>query len=124
MDERELAQSVAPCGLVCGVCRHARNGCKGCRDGGGSAECHQRACAAAKGLDGCWQCGEFPCEEGFFVDDAWKGLCIASVRAVKAEGPARCAERVASRLGRVVEYGDYRFKDPAEILAALGVDAP
>lgn len=32
---------------------------KPCRAGGGSPECQVRACSLAKGLEGCWECGEF-----------------------------------------------------------------
>ncbi len=32
---------------------------KTCRGGGGRPDCGIRACCREKGIDGCWQCGEF-----------------------------------------------------------------
>lgn len=32
---------------------------KPCRAGGGSPDCQIRKCVKDKGLDGCWQCGDF-----------------------------------------------------------------
>lgn len=33
MSNKDLIDSVAYCGLVCGVCAHASKGCIGCRSG-------------------------------------------------------------------------------------------
>lgn len=33
-----------------------------CREGGGIPQCSIRACAVAKGVRVCFDCGEFPCE--------------------------------------------------------------
>ena len=30
-----------------------------CREGGGSQRCNIRACCLEKGVEGCWECGEF-----------------------------------------------------------------
>ena len=120
----EAAGAVAPCGLVCRACRHAvSGGCKGCSAGGGAPGCLQRTCCAARGLAGCWECGELPCGQGFFVDKAWAGLCIGLCLYVRDRGPEALVERLAARFGSNVEYGDWRFKQPEEILAALRGDA-
>ncbi|MCL2408803.1 MAG: DUF3788 family protein [Oscillospiraceae bacterium] len=39
--------------------------CNGCSAGGidGKSECHQKKCAASKGIDKCVNCGEYPCED-------------------------------------------------------------
>lgn len=130
-DDREgpsgPVKTVAYCGLVCGVCKNAtpeKGRCVGCRHGGGDADCHQRKCCTERGLDGCWQCEEFPCGEGFFADDekAWRGIAIGSVQSVQDCGIDRYVDRVVSRLGKVVEYGDYRHKDPHQIRAMLCED--
>ncbi len=122
MPGQDVAKTVAYCGLVCGVCAHAAphdGGCQGCRHGGGPADCYQRECCVGNGLDGCWQCDEFPCDKGFFADDAWKGLCIASVQCIKDSGIGPYVDRLVSRLGTTVEYGEYRHKSPEQIRAAL-----
>ena len=116
--ENGLVQTVAYCGLLCGLCVHAtadREGCAGCRNGGGSKDCHQRACCTAKGLDGCWQCEAFPCDDGFFGDDAWRGLCIGSVQCIKEYGLVGYVGRLVARVGRSIELGDYRHKTTEEV---------
>ncbi len=122
MADDELIQTVAYCGLVCGVCVHAtpeREECAGCRSGGGSKDCHQRACCTAKNIQGCWECGAFPCGDGFFGDDAWRGLCIGSVQCIKAHGLEGYVDRLVARVGRSVELGDYRHKSPEEVQRLL-----
>ena len=115
-----LVDTVAYCGLICDLCRNATHGCcAGCRRGGGAGDCHQRDCCVDNGLDGCWECPSFPCAEGFFAEDAWKGLCIGSVQCIKENGIAGFVGRVASRLGESVDYGDYRFKNGHEIRVLL-----
>ena len=39
--------------------------CRGCEHGGldGKHDCHQKKCAAAKGIDKCINCGEYPCDK-------------------------------------------------------------
>jgi hypothetical protein len=111
------------CGLACGMCRH---GCApNCRGGGGAEDCVQRACCTARGLDGCWECDEFPCDKGHFADDkdpAWRGICIGSVYAIRQLGEDAYLRRVADRLGAPIEYGDYRYLDSEEVRAALCSD--
>jgi hypothetical protein len=119
MTTQELVESVAYCGLVCGVCSHAHEGCCGCRAGGGEKHCCQRECCVAKRLAGCWECDTFPCDRGFFADPAWSGLCVGCVQVAKASGVETLVELYVSRLGEAVEYGDYRFKRPEEIEAML-----
>ncbi|HML47343.1 MAG TPA: GNAT family N-acetyltransferase [Clostridia bacterium] len=51
------------CGLACVLCGSDDcPGCKarGCKEGG---DCSVYQCVIGKGLDGCYQCGQFPCEE-------------------------------------------------------------
>lgn len=119
MTEGELLQSIAYCGLPCGVCRHARGRCQGCRSGGGEDRCHQRECCLEKKLDGCWQCGEFPCDTGFFADAAWRGITIGCAQALKDLDMEEFIRRVTARLGETVDWGDYRSRASTEIVAML-----
>lgn len=59
MAERDLAV----CGLACVLCSDAD--CPGCKARGldGGCDCSIYHCAMSKGLDGCYQCDEFPCGE-------------------------------------------------------------
>lgn len=66
--KNEIAVTIAPCGLICGLCGEYSH-CKGCRDDSGcerAAVCYQRKCCAEKGLKGCWKCPDFPCGQDMF----------------------------------------------------------
>jgi hypothetical protein len=86
MMDHERQDLVAPCGIDCGICE--ANTCKdnpqllaylvsrgipgdklpcaGCREGKGHCpvitdQCETYQCATGKGVDFCYDCGEFPC---------------------------------------------------------------
>ncbi len=121
-DVAELTETVAYCGLVCGACSKSVEGrCKGCKTGGGDKNCYQRKCCTGKNLDGCWQCEEFPCDEGYFADanKRWRGLCIGSVQCARNYGVEGYVERLVSRLGRNVDHLEYQYKDPEEMRRIL-----
>lgn len=118
----ELIDTVAYCGLVCGVCL---GGCD-CRaapkpeSDHALGYCYQRRCCIEKGLDGCWECESFPCGEGYFAaDDEWRGLCVGLVQCIKEEGLERFVRLVRSNLGEDVPYGEYTGKSVNEILSIL-----
>ena len=56
-------KGIAFCGLACCVCSENTDcdGCKkdGCQDRG---SCENYICCKSKRLEGCWECGDFPCE--------------------------------------------------------------
>ena len=60
MDE---SKGLAYCGLACCVCGE-NAACAGCKnDGCGDREnCVPRVCCLKKGLKGCWECADFPCD--------------------------------------------------------------
>jgi hypothetical protein len=66
MDMQALVESIAYCGLVWGKC-HLSQWCDGCKNTAKlcerSAVCFQRNCCIQKGLNGCWECSDFPCYE-------------------------------------------------------------
>ena len=120
MEIQELIRSVAPCALVCGVCPEAapeKGSCVGCKGGGGDAkECYQRQCCAQKQLSGCWECDAFPCDKGFPEDsDGFRGFFVGIVLAVQELGLERYVQRVATRMGQPVKYGDWRDKNPEDV---------
>lgn len=56
-------KDLALCGLACVLC--SQEDCPGCKERGckEGSDCSVYQCATSKGLDGCYQCDEFPCEE-------------------------------------------------------------
>jgi len=111
---------VGYCGLLCSVCQPFTEGvCTGCRVGPADPGCHQRACCIEAGIEGCWDCVSFPCEEGYFGMEEWRGLCCGSVRAIRALGVEEFARRVRRTMGDVVDHGNWMFKTEPEILGLL-----
>ena len=120
--ENKVAQSVAACGLVCALCPGAaaeQGGCPGCSHGGGDADCPLRTCAAERGLDGCWQCAEFPCDQGMFGNEEWRGLGIGSVQCIKEHGVEGYVAILGSRFGDMVEFDPFQSKSPQEAMVLL-----
>lgn len=116
---------IAYCGLDCSICIHAsatREGCAGCHQKGGPKDCYQRRCCIGKGLEGCWQCDEFPCSNGFFGNDEWKGLCIGCCQVIRKVGAERYAQLARKKMGEQIELGDYRFKSVEDIVNILMED--
>ena len=80
-----LAATIAPCGLICGLCGEY-GVCKGCREGCVRAEtCFQRKCCEDKGIKGCWKCPDFPCGRDMFSPERDARL-TAFVRCAKEDG--------------------------------------
>lgn len=57
------SRGIAYCGLACFLCGHSDD-CPGCRHEGCSNKewCKSYSCCKEMGIDGCWQCSEFPCD--------------------------------------------------------------
>jgi len=58
-------KGIAYCGLACCLCTY-NDTCAGCRNEGctGKEWCKNYNCSRVKGLNGCWECSEFPCKGG------------------------------------------------------------
>jgi hypothetical protein len=84
--KNELAQTIAPCGLICGLCSESAD-CSGCRDGccKRAEVCYQRKCCEEKQIRGCWKCADFSCGRDMFSPE--RGFRIkAFVRCAKEDG--------------------------------------
>ena len=52
------------CGVACVLCGLYSKGCPGCAAGVASGfDCSAGKCAADKGVDGCYACPKYPCDE-------------------------------------------------------------
>lgn len=105
----EVAESIAPCGFVCGMCYDTvSRSCPGCQNE--DEICPIRECCAGRGIRGCWDCPDFPCCECNF-----RGVRIrAFLRCAKEEGTAALAGYLLRNARNGIHYhygktysGDY-----------------
>lgn len=117
----EIKDSIAYCGLVCALCSSGKSGqCKGCR--GKCDGCSIKECAQAKKINGCWECDEFPCDEGMFK----KKKILAFIQCAKDEGLHRLAEYLQENSNEGIQYhkadgtpGDYDILDNKDQILLL-----
>ena len=113
MEKQALIESIAYCGLVCGRC-HQRTECDGCKNTAKlcdrSAVCYQRNCCLQKGLQGCWECTDFPC--GKDMHSPAHDLRIrAFVTFIKAEGAETLIDCLLRNEAQGIFYGHNRDYD-------------
>ena len=120
---KELRETVAYCGLICGVCYGLGPEPCDCRTAPKpqEADCYQRNCCIEKGINGCWECGDFPCDNGYFGEEhgGWRGLCVSSVEYVRHHGLQALVDLVVSRHGPRMDHSPYINKTPEEVLEIL-----
>lgn len=110
---KEIEDSIAYCGLVCKLCSEGKSGqCIGCR--GKSNGCSIKECAQGRKINGCWECNEFPCDEGMFKNKRNRAFVICA----KEEGLHRLAEYLKQNCDDGIQYhkadgsqGDYDILD-------------
>ena len=119
-----VIESVACCGLICALDSCYKN-CDGCRSGKGcgDSQCFQKECCKKRNIDGCWQCSDFPCENGYFSDNnTSKGQFVGCVQFIRKEGIEKYVERVIRNSSQGIKYGlkgDYANKTIEEVLKML-----
>lgn len=111
--------SFAPCGLICGLCKEAPAGCRGCRNGGGDQDCYQLTCCRDKAITGCWQCESFPCDKGYFINEEWKGVITGFAKCARDMGPEAFHELVKSKLGESINFEEYLSMSYQKIIDML-----
>lgn len=124
---RKRKDPVAFCGLACSLCEHDKN-CVGCQQGGCEAHgwCKNYICCRECGLDGCWECSDFPCNDSM-LDKPRIRAFASFAKQFGVEELTACMMR--NRLNGTVYHkngslvGDYdKCKTQAEIFAMLGSD--
>jgi hypothetical protein len=124
MNHKEIIDSIAYCGLVCALDSCFEN-CNGCKSGTGCGDdkCVQRECCIIRGLNGCWECDDFPCGKGYFAnEETSKGQFIGCVRYIKEFGFDKLVERIISNQHDGIKYGlggDYANKSETEVIRLL-----
>jgi len=110
MTIQELANSIGYCGLICKLC-HEADRCGGCKsetnccgrhlsEGG----CFQYNCCVGKGLNGCWECEEGPCDKDMFSEEH-DIRNRAFIKCAKQEGILKLAEYVYGNQEKGIKYG-------------------
>lgn len=118
---RELG--IAYCGLACCLCSE-NAGCKGCKQNGCAAwdQCQNYGCVTERGLEGCWECPDFPCGRGMLGKPRMRAF-VSFAKEHGVEGLLDCLMR-NERAGIVYHYpgtltGDYDLENEQEILDLL-----
>jgi len=58
-----------------------------CRSGGRTSGCRIRECCRQKGMNGCWECGEFEsCQTLAWLDPVHQGANLANLRILRDKG--------------------------------------
>ena len=124
-----LSERIGYCGLICELDSCYAN-CGGCKTPGanrGDKDCFHKKCCIEKSLNGCWECDQAPCGDGFFSSsDSSNGQFRGCVRYIKQVGLAGYVDRVKANARRGVRYGmggDYAGKSEQEVLDLLMGDA-
>jgi hypothetical protein len=116
VDIKEISKNIAYCGLVCSFC-HLSDKCDGCKSDKNCCGkhlreegCYQYNCCVEKEINGCWECGDFPCGEDMFSDSHDIRL-QAFVRCAKEEGIEKLAEYVIRNQQNGILYGHNKDYD-------------
>lgn len=92
LSAKEIENSIGACGLVCALCGDRESGCQGCgaRSGAG---CTIIQCCRDKGLEGCFECGEYPCGDSPPGESMFGNLRVMALNHVaREEGRERLAQ--------------------------------
>ncbi len=113
----------AYCGLACCICSENTT-CAGCRNKGCKDKdwCKNFNCCKAKGLNGCWECTDFPCT-GSMLDKIRIRTFSEFIRDYGEEKLITCLER-NEKAGMVYHYsgkltGDYDIPQTEEGIIEL-----
>lgn len=99
-------KEIAYCGLVCCVCSTKSRPCPGCQAGGCDIHgwCKNYSCCREKGLNGCWECEQFPCS-GNMLDKPRVRAFAQFVKEYGTDELVRCIMKNKAN-GIVYHYGD------------------
>lgn len=102
MNAIDVANHIGCCGRICKLCSKADE-CNGCRDKKAKNArkntpegCTPYFCCRRKGIEGCWQCEEGPCDKDVFSEK--QGTCL--------KGFVLCAKEEG-----VLQLGNYVFQN-------------
>lgn len=110
MNSKHIAQGIGYCGLICALC-HEVDTCAGCKSDNNccgrhvsSEGCFQFNCCVKKGINGCWECTDGPCERDMFSEHH-DVRNRTFVKVAKEEGIEKLAEYVVENQKKGILYG-------------------
>ena len=119
--------AIAYCGLVCSFCcSDGKCSCKSENNCGKRLSpqgCYQYECCTTKGIKGCWECSDFPCDKDMLAPDKIKTR--AFIRCIKEDGMKEFIgyleqnEEDGTVYHRSGVLGDYDLSDENEVLNLL-----
>lgn len=116
---KEVSESIGYCGLVCKYC-HLSDRCSGCKSENNccgrhlsAGGCYQYNCCVSKGINGCWECSDSPCDRDMFSHNHDIRL-RAFIRCAREEGIERLAEYVVTNQKNGIMYGYQKDYDGLE----------
>jgi len=125
--KKDIIESIAYCGLICKLC-HLSDTCGGCKSTTNSCGkylseegCFQHNCCLKKGLNGCWECQEFPCDKDMYSTDHDPKI-KAFARCIKEDGVDQFIQYVLDNKERGMDVSsgkDYDNKTEKEVLSLL-----
>lgn len=120
----EQSKAIGYCGLACCVC--GQEECPGCRAEGcpDRSWCEHIGCSREKGLQGCWECENFPCDTEMYRSNMRLRAFVRFIRAFGVQRLVDCLVR-NEKIGMVYHYpdslkGDYdKASSEAEVIGML-----
>ena len=110
MDVKQVARNIGYCGLFCTLC-HEADKCAGCKSENNCCGkhlsdegCYQFNCCVEKGINGCWECEDGPCDRDMFsVNHDIRNRTF--VRVAKNESIEKLVEYVVENQKHGINYG-------------------
>lgn len=99
MNEKDVRNNLGYCGKACALYADAWF-CKGCKSNDPTLArhmqktgCYQQHCCKEKGIAGCWDCDDAPCDKDVFALDE-PAVYRAAIRCAKYGGPMELAGKI------------------------------
>lgn len=134
MSVEQVRNSIAYCGLVCLLCRAGAE-CN-CKTGNHCSKrlspegCFQYECCIWKGIDGCWECSDAPCDKDMFLPieenrvSARRKIRVF-ITCIKEDGIDKFSQYILAGIESGIVYhrdgvyGDYDLETEEDILNLL-----
>lgn len=128
MNEKDVIENIGRCGKICTFCKDSAF-CRGCTSNNAACArhgkregCFQYRCSKQKGIQGCWECDDAPCEMDVFSKEN-NIRNRAFIRFAKYEGVEELGKCVFHNMIHGILYGegkDYdHFKTEEEVVRLL-----